>query len=162
MPLSKPLEFPDIGISIDADKANYQNYLAWQAQHEARRRESATQFNVFQIRARQRLSSQAQYKEEAEQRANALRDMIERRLSQACLCDDCGRKVRERSDSVSSLTPSAPSSPTASVRSSSSSFGPPLIITKSAGSIPSSRNSLIMSPPPRSRHHKRRTNSATN
>lgn len=156
MPLSQP-EFPDVGISADADKANYQNYLAWQAQHEARRRESATQFNMFQSRARQRLSSQALYKEEAEQRSNALRDMVEQRLSKACECNDCGKQTKGRSDSITSIPPS---SPTNSVRSSTSSLGPPITTTMSAGPGPSSRNSLIVSPPPRSRHHKRRANSA--
>lgn len=154
------MDFLDIKITKDPEAANYQNYLIWQAQHEARRRESATQFNVFQSRARQRLFSQALYKQEAEQQSEALKNMIERRLSQACECSDCDRGSKERSNSMSSVTPS---SPTNSVRSSSSSLGPSLTTTKSNGFYrgPSSRNTLILNPPPRSRHHRRRNLTTT-
>lgn len=159
MPYSKPMDFPNLKVPpTDPETANYQNYLAWQAQHEARRRLSATHFSLFQSRTRERSWSQALYKEEAEQQAEALKDMIERRLSTACKCDDCSREKKERSNSVSSM---APSSPTVSARSSLSSLSSPITKTACAGSRndPSGKNSLIISPPPRSRHHRRRCQS---
>jgi len=156
----KTMEFPDTAIVRDADKANYQNYLAWQAQTAERRKQSQTQFNMFQSKAIERLCSQHQFKEDIEREIETNKNAVERRLSTACDCDSCYLTKSRSNSEVSSSALSLPPSPTSSRRSmdsltTRSSRSPPGTTIKEATS-PSSRNSLIVSPPPRSRHHQRK------
>lgn len=158
--MGRTTDFPGTTISRDPDEANYQNYLAWQQQIARRRRESSTQFSVFQYKAQERLSSQVTYKEELQRESDHLKDIVERRLSQACDCGSCGsacRNSRSNSDSSIDTTNSQESSPRASLCSMTSTSPPGTTVR--GPTSPSSKNSLIVSPPPRSRHHQRRRNS---
>jgi len=152
------MEFPDTPIVKNADKANYQNYLAWQAQTAARRRQSHTQFDIFQSKAVERMCSQQQFKEDIVREVESNKDAVERRLRTACQCDNC-YYPKGRSNSDTSTFSSAPPSPTSSRRSmdslsTRSSRSPPGTTVRNSTS-PSARNSLVASSPPRSRHHQR-------
>lgn len=156
--MSRSTDFPSTTISKDPDEANYQNYLAWQRQTTKRRRESLSHFNRFQYKAAERMSNQAQYKEESLRESEQLKDIIESRLSQACDCGNCGAGCRStRSNSQSSSDSDGASSPRTSLSSLSSTTLPGKTVR--GPTSPSSKNSLIVSPPPRSRHHQRRRNS---
>lgn len=156
------MEFPGTQIVEDADTANYQNYLAWQAQTAERRRQSVTQFNMFQSKYIERICSQQQFKEEISREVESNKDAVERRLNTACDCDSCCR-TKSRSNSnpeVLATSLSSPLSPTESRRSlesltTRSSRSPPGMTMKDSTST-RSRNSLVASPPPRNRHHQRR------
>lgn len=156
------MEFPGTQIVEDADTANYQNYLAWQAQTAERRRQSVTQFNMFQSKYMERICSHQQFKEEISREVESNKDAVERRLNTACDCDSCYRiKSRSNSDpEVPATSLSSPLSPTESRRSlesltTRSSRSPPGQTMKDSTSA-RSRNSLVASPPPRNRHHQRR------
>lgn len=154
--MTRSTGFPSTSISQDPDEANYQNYLAWQRQIAKRRRESFTHFNRFQYKAAERMCNQVQYKEELQRETEQLKDIVERRLSQACDCGNCDTDCRStRSNSESSIdTRDSSRSPRTSL-SSVSSASPPGTTVRGPTSQ-SSKNSLIVSPPPRSRHHQRR------
>lgn len=160
--MGQTMDFPDGRTSRGPEEANWQNYLAWQAQTARRRRESQTQFNMFQTRSLERMMTQAQYKEEADRDSEAVKHMVERRLSQACNCNGCSSVIKMRSNSVGSITSTSPSRSVRSGRSSSiarvSSTSPPGTTVRGPTSA-SSRNSLVVSPPPQSRHHRRRAQS---
>lgn len=156
----KTMEFPDTAIVQDADKANYQNYLAWQAQTAERRRQCQTQFNMFQSKAIERMCSQHQFKEDIEREIESNKDAVERRLSMACDCDNCYQRKSRSTSEASSSALSLPPSPKNRRRSMDSLAtrcwrSPPGTTIKDATS-PRSRNSLIVSPPPTSRHHRRK------
>jgi len=156
------MEFPGTQIVEDADTANYQNYLAWQAQIADRRRQSLTQFNMFQSKSIERICSQQQFKEEISREVESNKDAVERRLNTACDCESCYRtKSRSSSDAgVSASSSSSPPSPRDTRRSldsltTRSSRSPPGTTMKDSTSE-RSRNSFVTSPPPRNRHHQRR------
>lgn len=154
------MEFPDTQITKDADKANYQNYLAWQARTAERKRSAQTQFNMYQSKHIERMCLQQQFKNEIVRELDSNKDAIERRLNMACDCDHCYRS-KGRSNSDASSTTSASSSPTRSRSSISSddlntrSSRSPLGTTVRGSTSPSSKNSLVASQPPTSRHHQR-------
>lgn len=164
------MDFPDLKSCKDPDKANYQNYLAWQAQTAARRRESQTQFNLYQSRYYERMSHQAQFKDEIEREIERNKDIVERRLSLACDCDNCGETGSTRSSSFSSTgTTQSPLSPRSSngrdsigsaMTQSSQGEVPPGTTVRGPTSA-NSRNSLVVSHPPRSRHHQRQSHSTS-
>lgn len=155
------MAFPNTQISATPERANYQNYLAWQAHTAHRKRNSQTHFNQFQMRGFERMVNQATYKESAERHTEATKDIVERRLSQACDCESChtGHKSRSNSaSSMSSLISTSSSRNSCSSLSSLSSQAPPGTEVKGP-TCANGRNSLVISPPPRSRHHKRRAQS---
>ena len=155
--MAKPMDFPDTKIDKDPDTANYQNYLAWQAQTQQRRRSLQTQFNLYQCRSLERTISQVQYKEEAERHTEDAKYLVECRLSAACDCRNCDTEGKSRSNSDASTNPLTQ---TENIQSSNDSFTSSTSLRSSQDTTacePSGKNSLITSPPPRSRHHKRRS-----
>ncbi len=154
------MDFPDTQIVKDADKANYQNYLAWQAQTAERRKQAQTQFNMFQSRSIERMCSQHQFKEEIAREVESNKDAVERRLSRACTCDNCYQRLLKSRTNSDESGLSAPLSPTDTRRSLDSlttrSSRSPLGTTVKDSPSTRSRNSLVVSPPPRSRHHQRK------
>ena len=157
-------EFPITEISNDPEKANYQNYQAWQQQIARRRRSTHSQFNFFQAKTCRRSVDHALYKEERDREFDQLKDIIESRLSQACECSKCdsAKQYKTRrsgsdasAESYASSRSSRDSLSTLSTISSSGSQSPPGVTVRGPTS-PSSRNSLITSRPPTSRHHQRR------
>lgn len=155
------LEFPGTEIVPDADTANYRNYLAWQAQTAERRRQSLTQFNMFQSKAHERMCSQQQFKQDISREVESYKDAVERRLIMACDCDSCCQtKSRSSSDAGVSTTSSSPPSPTSNRRSldsltTGSSRSPPGTTVRGSTSE-RSRDNLVASPSPQRRHHQRR------
>ena len=144
---------PSISPDIDLSAANYANFLAWQAQSRHRRASSQTHFNRFQAQCHQRTYCQLRYKELSERGAEYTKNIVERRLSQACDCEACGRPMsRSGSDASTSVdsrrSDSSSEHDLRSVRS--------LEDHRTSASKASGRNSLVIQPPPRSRHHRRR------
>ena len=158
------MQFPDTQICQNAEQANYENYLVWQARTNERRRQSLTQFNMFQSKAHERMYSQQQFKEDISHNVESNKDAVERRLNMACACESCCR-TKDRSNSDSGLSASSRSlgdlcSPTTSRRSmdglsTRSSTSPPEI-TITDGRNRLSGDDMAINTPPRSRHHQRR------
>ncbi|KAJ9655223.1 hypothetical protein H2198_005839 [Neophaeococcomyces mojaviensis] len=151
------LDFPDLTMipTEDFDEANHQNYLAWKAHHAERRRQSTTLFNLFQCRSIERMSMHAQFKDESVRESEALKNIVERRISNACDCSVCEMNMaglRESKTRTSSDSPTR--SRISSIQSSDSVSS--MNSEKSAASPTDERSgrlSLITSPPPRHRHH---------
>lgn len=135
----------------------HQCYRIWQSEQAEKRRSSHTQFNLYQCRSLERLAEHNHWKHEADRSFEAAKDIVERRLSQACACESCHlSKGRNYSGSE-------PASPTNSfssghehrrTRSETSATN----IPSSTGSR-SSQDSVSIGPLPSGRHHQRRKRS---
>lgn len=147
----------------------YQCYRLWQCEQAAKRRSSHTQFNLYQCRSQERLAEHSHWKMEVVRGLDATKDMVERRLSQACGCENChsGKGRSNSTDSSVGSLASEPVSPTDSFCSSRNQRNS--ISRRAAENMPGntisspttsmSHSEAVVSSPPTTRHHERRKRS---
>lgn len=158
------MEFTD--TKIYEPQYQHQCFRIWQNEQAAKRRSSHTQFNLYQCRSLERLAEHSQWKMDAVREADTARDIVERRLSQACDCENC-HTTKSRSNSTDSSATSLTSeaaSPTNSFDgcrdykySSRRRAGSRLPgSTPKSPTMGESQAGLVSSTPPTSRHHQRK------
>ena len=74
---------------------NELDYREWKELRDLRSRICPDKFNLFRDRHQERMFNHAQYKQESMALTDMLKDRLERRLSDACLCDTCVARSKQ-------------------------------------------------------------------
>lgn len=101
LPRPKTPKKSTMSPSVSPEVQNELNYIAWKNEHAQRKRELRTQFNIWRDHQNQRMCNHQLFKSESKEQSEQLKQMVERRLSNACSCNTCRMQANQIANNTS-------------------------------------------------------------